>query len=79
MFEELDNVASIKYIEEWITKYNVQLIGGCCGLGPDYITGVSAFVRRHNASVRDRYPEKQVCCDAAERAAKRPRLTEIAL
>jgi len=51
-FEELDNTAALKYVESWIADYNVQLIGGCCGLTPSFIMAVSAFTRHHNATVR---------------------------
>merc|ERR1719473_1643229 len=54
VFAELDNATAINYIEEWITKWNVQMIGGCCGLGPEFITAVSAYTRHHNATVRQR-------------------------
>jgi len=37
VFAELDNASALTYVEEWITKYNVQLVGGCCGLSPEYI------------------------------------------
>jgi len=52
-FVEVDNSRAVDYVEEWITKYNVQMVGGCCGLGPDYIKTVSAFIRHYNACVRD--------------------------
>jgi methionine synthase I (cobalamin-dependent) len=54
VFEELDNEAAMKHNEDWINRFGVQLVGGCCGLGPEYITALSAFVRRHNADVRNR-------------------------
>ena len=40
-------------MEGWVNDYGVQFIGGCCGLGPEYITAVSAFLRKHNAVMRD--------------------------
>lgn len=57
VFYELDNQEAIEYIEGWVKTYNVQLVGGCCGLGPEYINAVSAFTRRHNAAVREQANE----------------------
>ena len=30
VFKELDNSEAISYIDDWVQKYNVQLVGGCC-------------------------------------------------
>jgi S-methylmethionine-dependent homocysteine/selenocysteine methylase len=54
VFEELDNAEAMQHVEKWIAQYGVQLVGGCCGLGPEYITALSAFARRHNAIVRSK-------------------------
>jgi len=54
IFQELDTKEAIDYVESWIKNYDVQLVGGCCGLGPDYITALSAFSRRHNTEVRNK-------------------------
>jgi len=54
IFQELDTEQAMDYVESWIKNYDVQLIGGCCGLGPEYITALSAFTRRHNTEVRER-------------------------
>jgi len=77
VFKELDNADAVKHVEEWITKYNVQLVGGCCGLGPDYIRSISAFMRKHNAQMREKFPEKQIQDETTERASKRPRIEQI--
>ena len=53
VFAELDNKEAVEHVEHWVKEYGVQLVGGCCGLGPEYITAVAAFSRRHNALVRD--------------------------
>lgn len=53
VFAELDNKDAVEHVEHWVKEYGVQLVGGCCGLGPEYITAVSAFSRRHNALVRE--------------------------
>ena len=49
----------------WIKDYGVQLVGGCCGLGPEYITAVAGMARRHNATVREasrlyRFPSREI-------------------
>ena len=49
----LTTLQVIEYIDIWLKKYNVQMIGGCCGLGPEYIRNVSAHIRHHNAQVCD--------------------------
>ena len=53
VFAELDNKEAVEHVEHWVKEYGVQLVGGCCGLGPEFITAVAAFSRRHNALVRD--------------------------
>ena len=53
IFAELNNKDAVEHVETWVKEYGVQLVGGCCGLGPEYITAVSAFTRRHNALVRE--------------------------
>jgi len=53
IFAELDNKDAVDHVESWVKEYGVQLVGGCCGLGPEYITAVSAFTRRHNALLRE--------------------------
>jgi len=52
VFAELDTVEAMQLVHEWISDYNIQLVGGCCGLGPEYITSLSAAMRAHNAAVR---------------------------
>jgi S-methylmethionine-dependent homocysteine/selenocysteine methylase len=54
IFEEIDNADSMKHVEKWIKEFDVQLLGGCCGLGPEYITALSAFTRSYNAQVRQK-------------------------
>ena len=41
-----------RYVEEWVNDYDVQLVGGCCGLTPEYINAVATFIRHHNRDVR---------------------------
>jgi methionine synthase I (cobalamin-dependent) len=45
VFEEVDIESSVAYVEEWMTNYKISLVGGCCGLGPDYITALAAHRR----------------------------------
>mmetsp|Transcript_44085 Transcript_44085/g.84648 ORF Transcript_44085/g.84648 Transcript_44085/m.84648 type:complete len:493 (-) Transcript_44085:116-1594(-) len=54
IFQELCIEEAIECVESWIRDYDVKLIGGCCGLGPEYITALSAFTRRYNTEVRHR-------------------------
>jgi len=54
VFYEIDNGKAVEYVQEWIDNFGVQLVGGCCGLGPEYITALSAQIRRHNAAVRQK-------------------------
>jgi len=60
IFEELDMPEAVDFVENWIKDYGVGLVGGCCGLGPEYITALSAFTRRHNSEVR-RKNNKGMC------------------
>jgi len=54
IFEELNTEEALDYVKSWVRNYDVQLIGGCCGLGPEYITALSAYTRRHNTEVRQK-------------------------
>merc|ERR1719195_2044541 len=54
IFKPLDNLEALDYVEEWVKDYNVQMVGGCCGLGPEYILALSAYIRKHNTGVRAR-------------------------
>jgi len=65
VFRELDNSVALEHVESWIKDYGVQLVGGCCGLGPEYITAVAGMARRHNATVREasrlyRFPSREI-------------------
>jgi len=59
VFAELDTAVAVEMVQEWINDYNVQLVGGCCGLGPEFITSLSAMARAHNAGVRRRTAEHE--------------------
>jgi len=54
IFQELNIEEAMECVESWIRDYDVKLIGGCCGLGPEFITALSAFTRRYNTEVRHR-------------------------
>lgn len=43
VFEEVDAEQSKAYFEAWVSECRVSLIGGCCGLGPDFIQSVAQF------------------------------------
>ena len=43
-FQEIDDASARSYIYDWINKYDVGLVGGCCGLGPKFIRFVSQVV-----------------------------------
>jgi len=66
VFAELDTVEAVEMVQQWINDYNVQLVGGCCGLGPEFITSLSTMARAHNAAVRRKSEQEQSCVpDAA--------------
>jgi len=52
VFAELDNHEAVAQVEDWVKRFNVQLVGGCCGLGPEYITALSTWARHHNSHIR---------------------------
>jgi methionine synthase I (cobalamin-dependent) len=33
-----------KFISSWIQDYNVQIVGGCCGITPDHIAYIRSKV-----------------------------------
>ena len=39
-FEELDIEEAMEMVRGWVSGYGVSLIGGCCGLGPDFIAAL---------------------------------------
>ena len=49
-FKEIDDESATRYVNEWVTKYGVGLVGGCCGLGPDFIELVSKVVSTQKRS-----------------------------
>jgi len=51
-FAELNTEEALEHVDSWIRDYNVQMVGGDCGLGPEYIAALSGHVRRHNAKLR---------------------------
>ena len=41
----MDNISSSKYLKEarsWVSN-GAQIIGGCCGIGPDKIKAISVL------------------------------------
>jgi methionine synthase I (cobalamin-dependent) len=42
-FEEVSDEAVLGYIREWVDQCGVAMIGGCCGLGPEYIRTVASL------------------------------------
>ena len=42
----IENSAEFNYIDrvkDWKEKYNLSLIGGCCGVGPQQINKIKSF------------------------------------
>ena len=50
-FEEVDIKESITLVDQWVRDYDVSIIGGCCGLKPDYIQAVAQYCANKNAAV----------------------------
>jgi S-methylmethionine-dependent homocysteine/selenocysteine methylase len=34
----------VRVVQEWIKEYNVKVLGGCCGIGPEYIAACNAAI-----------------------------------
>jgi len=49
-FHELTKETLVKAAESWTREANVQLLGTCCGLGPDHIRMLAEYCRAHNGS-----------------------------
>jgi methionine synthase I (cobalamin-dependent) len=45
VFEDVKIDVALNYISRWIEECSISLIGGCCGLGPDYITAVADSIK----------------------------------
>jgi len=69
IFAELDTAEAMWHVDEWIRDYGVQMVGGDCGLGPEYIAALSAHVRRHNARLISSTSE--ICWDGDPPQASR--------
>uniref|UniRef100_A0A6S8DVG8 Hcy-binding domain-containing protein n=2 Tax=Aplanochytrium stocchinoi TaxID=215587 RepID=A0A6S8DVG8_9STRA len=44
-FEEVDIPEAIDMVDSWIDKYDVKLVGGCCGLKDNFITALKNRLR----------------------------------
>jgi homocysteine S-methyltransferase len=40
-----------KFVSRWIQDYNVQIVGGCCGITPDHIAYIRSKVKQDLAQV----------------------------
>jgi 5-methyltetrahydrofolate--homocysteine methyltransferase len=49
-FEQLEADKIVTYISEWVAKARCQIVGGCCGIGPETISVLSAWCEKFNAS-----------------------------
>ena len=36
----------VRVVQEWIEEYKVKLVGGCCGIGPEYIAACNAAIHK---------------------------------
>jgi len=45
-----------EYLKRFVEEYGVNIVGGCCGTGPDHIRAVSAAVRGVKPKVRTPHP-----------------------
>ena len=50
--EDLSPARYSEFVHDWIDN-GANFVGGCCGTTPDFIRAVSAYTRRHNATVRE--------------------------
>ena len=39
-----------KFVSTWINEYNVQLVGGCCGISPEHIQYLSDMIHTDKAN-----------------------------
>ena len=47
----MDNRALLDAAAAWADEAGVQLLGGCCGTGPDQIEALAGFARERNAAL----------------------------
>ena len=45
MRQDLDEDAFVRLCVEWIEQYHVKILGGCCGIGPEYIEHLSQHLQ----------------------------------
>eukprot|EP00930_Biecheleria_cincta_P046374 TRINITY_DN31986_c0_g1_i1.p1 TRINITY_DN31986_c0_g1~~TRINITY_DN31986_c0_g1_i1.p1 ORF type:complete len:1485 (-),score=283.50 TRINITY_DN31986_c0_g1_i1:151-4404(-) len=48
-FEPLEANKILDYISQWVETANCQMVGGCCGIGPETIGLVSKWCQKFNA------------------------------
>ena len=66
-FQEIDDQTASRYVREWVEIYGVSLVGGCCGLGPDFI----ALVSRETAIVTQKRSQTELKLMAAAKRKAR--------
>ena len=42
-FEEVRVDEALRFVDSWVTECGVALIGGCCGIGPDFIAALAEW------------------------------------
>ncbi|WPT10795.1 Methionine synthase [Picochlorum sp. SENEW3] len=47
MRQDLDEEAFVQLCMEWVEQYHVTILGGCCGIGPEYIERLSSRCSRN--------------------------------
>lgn len=50
-FHELSDQQLVDVASEWVRDSGVNLIGGCCGIGPRHIAALKVMCDRHNARI----------------------------
>lgn len=44
-YEAVELPEAVGLVQEWVTQCGVCMVGGCCGLGPDYIAAITTHFR----------------------------------
>ena len=42
-FHDLPNEVLVEAARRWVEEFNVSMLGGCCGIGPDHIRALKVF------------------------------------
>ncbi|KAJ9454618.1 Methionine synthase [Diplonema papillatum] len=75
-YEALDTDEFVGHAEVWTQSHRVQMVGGCCGVGPKFIEALANTFKRRNPSPPPRQAPAPRTPDAKEESSQQPPAAE---